>query len=109
MFDNAVKHMVLQHGGESQSERCLQKPPSLQSRMCDSLHNRQEGSWVGTVSLQPFSSLKGQEIALQALHRLSETDLKLIQLNWSEYSGYIQRDWFTPLLNQFSLIGTQNY
>lgn len=108
MFDNAVKHMVLQHGGESQSERCLQKPPSLQSWDVWFIA-KQDRNGLGWGQ-SPFSiSLKGQEIALQALHRLSETDFKFIQLNWSEYSGYIQQDWFAPLLNQFSLIGTQNY
>lgn len=57
---------------------------------------------------QPFSSLKEPEIPLQALQRFSETDFKFIRLNWSKYSGYIQQDWFAPLLHQFSLIGSQN-
>lgn len=61
-----------------------------------------------TASLQSFSSLKGPEIPLQALHGFSETEFKFIWVNWSEYSGYIQQDWFAPLLNQFSLTGSQN-
>lgn len=55
-----------------------------------------------------FLFSEGLEIPLQALHRFSETHFKFIQLNWSEYSGYVQQEWFAPLLNQFSLIDSQN-
>lgn len=54
--------------------------------MCESLQNK-TGRVLGGVSLQPFSSLKELEIPLQALQRFSETDFKLIQLNWSKYYG----------------------